>query len=93
MSGLPLAYASAAMPLLPRQKSLHHPSQVRPPEVAEFVGRDIELTGLFEKLATRHLAVIAGMPGVGKTALASELARRKDGPRVLSGMPSMKARA
>jgi tetratricopeptide (TPR) repeat protein len=50
------------------------PELVRPPEVHGFVGRDAELTYYAEKLAATHLAVIAGMAGVGKTALATKLA-------------------
>jgi serine/threonine protein kinase len=46
------------------------------PEVSDFVGRTTELEYFSKKLATGHLAVIVGPAGVGKTALASKLARR-----------------
>jgi DNA-binding SARP family transcriptional activator len=47
-----------------------------PPETAEFVGRDAELALLTEEHgSTPRVAVIEGMPGVGKTALAIRAAR------------------
>jgi len=47
-----------------------------PPETAEFVGRDEELTLLTgEHGSDPEIAVIEGMPGVGKTALAVRAAR------------------
>ena len=47
-----------------------------PPETAEFVGRDEELSLLIgEQGDTLRVSVIAGMPGVGKTALAVRAAR------------------
>jgi tetratricopeptide (TPR) repeat protein len=49
----------------------------RPPEVADFVGRESELADYANQLATSHLVVITGMAGVGKTALGAELARRQ----------------
>jgi serine/threonine protein kinase/tetratricopeptide (TPR) repeat protein len=45
----------------------------RPPEVKAFVGREGELTTFSKKLNTLHLAVVTGMPGVGKTTFASRL--------------------
>ena len=56
------------------------PEPTRPPEVADFVGRESELAYYADKLATSHLAVITGMAGVGKTALGAELARQVAGP-------------
>jgi len=56
------------------------PEPTLPPVVQGFVGRKAELAYFADKLAARHLAVIAGMPGVGKTALAVVLARRVSGP-------------
>ncbi len=47
-----------------------------PPETTNFVGRSQELSYYAEMLATRHLAVISGMVGVGKTTLAAVLARQ-----------------
>jgi ATP/maltotriose-dependent transcriptional regulator MalT len=52
------------------------PELVRPPEIPDFVGRDAELAYYAEKLTDAHLAVIAGMAGVGKTALAARLTER-----------------
>ncbi len=56
------------------------PEPTLPPQLAEFVGRESELAYFTDGLVTKHLAVISGMPGVGKTALASELTRRLDKP-------------
>ncbi len=52
------------------------PRPDRPPELDEFVGRARELAYYAEMLAVHHLAVISGMAGVGKTALAVTLARQ-----------------
>ncbi len=52
------------------------PLPVRPPEVAEFIGRSEELIYFEEKLRSVGLAVITGMAGVGKTTLAATLAQR-----------------
>jgi DNA-binding SARP family transcriptional activator len=47
-----------------------------PPDAAEFVGRDKELTALTETDSGRPgIVVIEGMPGVGKTTLAVRAAR------------------
>ena len=56
------------------------PEPPRPPEVLHFVGREAELGYFTAKLATFHLAVITGMPGMGKTALAARLASRVASP-------------
>jgi serine/threonine protein kinase/tetratricopeptide (TPR) repeat protein len=56
------------------------PEPSLPAKVVDFVGREAELAYFTDKLMTGHLAVILGMPGVGKTGLASELARRQDRP-------------
>jgi hypothetical protein len=53
------------------------PEPIQPPMTAEVVGRDAELAYYGQALETRRLAVITGMPGVGKTALASILASRE----------------
>ena len=50
------------------------PRPVRTPDVSGFVGRERELGDYTDILATAHFAIIAGMPGVGKTALAARLA-------------------
>ena len=52
------------------------PPPDRPPLVSEFIGREAELEYFAQKLAVAHLAVITGIAGVGKTALAAVLARR-----------------
>ena len=52
------------------------PSPLRPPEVDLLVGRDAALAYYESTLAEAGLAVIGGMAGVGKTALAAVLARR-----------------
>lgn len=49
------------------------PEPTRPPEILGFVGRAVELSAFAETLLATHLAVIAGMAGVGKTALATKL--------------------
>ncbi len=46
------------------------PEPERPPETAHFVGRQTEVANFIEQLAARHLAIITGMPGVGKTTVA-----------------------
>jgi tetratricopeptide (TPR) repeat protein len=63
--------AEAARPEVPPP-----PEPAPPPEVPGFVGREAELAYFAEKLAASGLAVVAGMPGVGKTALAAVLADR-----------------
>ncbi len=56
------------------------PPDTLPPETAEFVGRDREL-GLLtgEQGGIPGVAIIEGMPGVGKTALAVRVARLVSG--------------
>jgi len=56
------------------------PEPSLPPAVAGFVGREKELAACADTLASRHLVVVTGMPGVGKTALAAELAKRRESP-------------
>lgn len=48
--------------------------------VTTFVGRDGELEDLRQELACRRVVTLTGPPGVGKTRLALELARRAVGP-------------
>jgi tetratricopeptide (TPR) repeat protein len=50
------------------------PEPTRPTQLDQFVGRQAELNYFAGKLASHHLAVISGMAGVGKTALATTLA-------------------
>lgn len=50
------------------------PEPTRPPELGQFVGRKKELNHYADQLKNKHLAVISGMAGVGKTALAITLA-------------------
>ncbi len=50
------------------------PEPTKPPALGEFVGRQTELTYFTDKLMTDHLAIIGGMAGIGKTALAIALA-------------------
>lgn len=51
---------------------------------AVFVGRESEVERLGRALARLPMAFVYGVPGVGKSALAYEFARRWDGPRVYS---------
>jgi len=46
---------------------------ISPPECRGFVGREDELAYFAQRLATTHLVVIAGRPGVGKTWLAASV--------------------
>lgn len=56
------------------------PEPAKPPVVEGFIGRDVELTRYAAALESHGIAVVAGMPGVGKTALASVLSQRFSGP-------------
>jgi ATP/maltotriose-dependent transcriptional regulator MalT len=67
-------------PLPPQSQIPPPPEPTRPPELGEFVGRQSELAYFAERLAGDHLAVISGMAGVGKTAMAAELARQAAPP-------------
>ncbi|MBV7333217.1 phosphotransferase [Chloroflexi bacterium TSY] len=67
--------ASPAMPSEPHQIEIPKPPEpTQAPEISGFVGRDDELVYYAEKLESTRLAVISGMAGVGKTALAATLA-------------------
>ncbi len=62
---------------------LRPPTEVPPPPASEplppsdhFIGRAEELAVLGARFEQEHCVVIAGMPGVGKTALAARLAAR-----------------
>lgn len=63
------AESRAASRLLPP------PAPESPPDSPSFVGRERELSDLASRLASDHLAIIAGMPGTGKTTLAAKHAR------------------
>lgn len=58
-------------------------SQVRPamtsiiPRSMHFGGREDELAYFLGQLNTRQVAVVTGMPGIGKTALGAEIAARQ----------------
>ncbi len=52
------------------------PPPTPPPTVTGFVGRQQELADFVASLVGNHVAIIAGMPGVGKTVLAARLARQ-----------------
>lgn len=52
------------------------PALPPPPDIVGFVGREQELAHFTSGLASDHIAVIAGMAGIGKTALAIKLARQ-----------------
>jgi len=66
-----LSLTMAAMPEIPAPAAPD-----RPPGVSHFVGRERELAYYREKLSEHHIAVIVGMAGVGKSALAAQLAQR-----------------
>jgi tetratricopeptide (TPR) repeat protein len=63
-------HVSAPAPELPPLVELE-----RLPDTNGFVGRSSETTYFVERVRSRHEAVIAGMPGVGKTWLAAVVAR------------------
>ncbi|MCP4517182.1 MAG: ATP-binding protein, partial [Delftia sp.] len=52
------------------------PRPTAPLDVSGFVGREDELAYFGQELTSSHLAVISGMAGVGKTALAVTLTRQ-----------------
>lgn len=56
--------------------TIEPPLLTQPPESMGFVGRTDELAYFANCLAGDHLAIIAGLPGVGKTALAIQLAHQ-----------------
>jgi hypothetical protein len=76
---IPMAVEVIAAPP-DRTKVTPPPEPSRPPQVAGFVGREAELTAYADRLVNEQLAVIAGMAGVGKTALAVTLAQRVADP-------------
>lgn len=52
------------------------PMPEQPPEISDFVGREQELSFYKNQLQAVGIAVISGMAGVGKTALAAVIARQ-----------------
>jgi tetratricopeptide (TPR) repeat protein len=70
-----LTEESLIVPIMPSATPAP-PEPARPPDVRTFVGRQAELAYFAGRLATAHLAVITGMAGSGKTALAAVLARQ-----------------
>ena len=60
----------------PASKVAPPPEPMPSPAVAGFVGREQEVAYFAACLAADHVAVIAGMAGMGKTMLAARLARR-----------------
>jgi tetratricopeptide (TPR) repeat protein/transcriptional regulator with XRE-family HTH domain len=74
----------AAMPLAPAYAAREAPAVCQlPPSVADFTGREPQITQLTDMLAGHDgervgvpIAVIAGLPGAGKTALALQVAHR-----------------
>ncbi|MEM7028412.1 MAG: protein kinase [Chloroflexota bacterium] len=63
------------MAFLPAPQSI-----ASPPVLPNFVGRESELKQFMIGLKTNHVAVITGMAGIGKTALAAQLANQFDQP-------------
>jgi tetratricopeptide (TPR) repeat protein len=66
--------------VLPALEIKPPPEPGRPPDTIHFIGRHIELTDFRAQLTTSHLAIITGMPGVGKTTLAAVLAQQASPP-------------
>lgn len=56
------------------------PEPTLPPTIAHFVGRVSELEHYTAELRARHLAIVVGMPGVGKSALGAALVRSLNRP-------------
>ncbi|MBV7338003.1 tetratricopeptide repeat protein [Chloroflexi bacterium TSY] len=63
--------AAVALPSVPAP-----PEPANPPLIGTFVGRQQELAHYAEQLLLNNVAIISGMAGVGKTALAVALAER-----------------
>ena len=66
--------APASVVAAPQIEIPDPPEPARPPQFSGFVGRDQELVYFAERLEEQGLAVISGMAGVGKSALAANLA-------------------
>jgi len=74
--GAPAPLPSPSRPVQQPASTDRPPDQRPIPANAVFVGRESEKAFFTAALQQRHLAVISGMPGIGKTALAVELARQ-----------------
>ncbi|HRW06597.1 MAG TPA: CHAT domain-containing protein [Caldilineaceae bacterium] len=62
----------------PTVSAVHPPPEpIMPPDTSTFVGRETELRYYAEQLTAHNLAVIIGMPGVGKTSLAAKLVQQE----------------
>lgn len=74
VSAAPLILKTIALPAI--TPSLFPPPEpARPTDITHFVGREAELTHFAACLRQNRPAVISGMAGVGKTALAAALAQ------------------
>jgi serine/threonine protein kinase/tetratricopeptide (TPR) repeat protein len=84
--GMPSAIARTTRPIVEEEPA---PPPITPPApdlppldnidshiTKDFVGREAELAYYLDRLTTQHLAIITGMPGIGKTTLALQLAQR-----------------
>jgi serine/threonine protein kinase/tetratricopeptide (TPR) repeat protein len=84
--GMPNAIARTTRPVVEEEPA---PPPITPPApdlppldnidshiTKDFVGREAELAYYLDRLSMQHLAIITGMPGVGKTTLALQLAQR-----------------
>jgi serine/threonine protein kinase/tetratricopeptide (TPR) repeat protein len=89
--GMPSAIARTTRPIVEEEPE---PAPITPPApdlppldtidshiTKDFVGREAELAYYLDRLTMQHLAIITGMPGVGKTTLALQLAQRFAGSR------------
>ena len=57
------------------------PPPMKPPVAKDFVGREAELAYFGRMVAESNLAIVAGMPGVGKTAVAAQVAMMAGSPQ------------
>ncbi|MBP7962596.1 MAG: CHAT domain-containing protein [Caldilineaceae bacterium] len=71
-----LATPQAAAPAV---TILPPPRPIPVPVMPTFTGREAELTAYAQRLQAEGLVVVAGMPGVGKSAFAAKLAERVGG--------------
>jgi ATP/maltotriose-dependent transcriptional regulator MalT len=71
--GVPILYTRAPTGRLFVPRGDMPPDPVSPPEGVELVGRAADLDYYAKKLTSSHMAIIAGPPGVGKTAVGAAL--------------------